>query len=400
VFNADAMGNAAIIVAAGRGTRVAGANLPKQYQELAGVSLLRRTLDSFLSHDEVDHVLTVIHPDDADRYASIAPQHSKLMRPATGGPTRQASVLNGLEALSEVSPGKVLIHDAARPFASAGLIGRVLAGLDRAEAILPVVAVASTLKRIHADGTVGETVPRDGLAAAETPQGFRFAAIRNAHALAAAAGVAVTDDAAIAEWAGIAVTTVAGEPGNVKLTTAEDFAEANRRIAAEATLALGDVRVGVGYDVHPLGAGVEVTLGGVKIAHTRGLIGHSDADVVLHALTDAVLGALADGDIGSHFPPSDEQWRGASSDRFLAHAAGRVAGRGGRIAHLDVSVVAEAPRIGPHRDAMRERIAAIAGIRPEQVGVKATTNEGLGFIGRSEGIAAYATATLRLPFAR
>jgi 2-C-methyl-D-erythritol 4-phosphate cytidylyltransferase/2-C-methyl-D-erythritol 2,4-cyclodiphosphate synthase len=394
------MGNAAIIVAAGRGTRVAGSSVPKQYQELAGVSLLRRTLDSFLSDERVDHVLAVIHPEDAGRYASIAPQDSKLMKPVTGGSTRQASVLNGLEALVEVSPDKVLIHDAARPFASGGLIGRVLAGLDGAEAILPVVPVASTLKRIHPDGTVGETVPRDGLAAAETPQGFRFAAIRNAHALAAAAGVAVTDDAAIAEWAGIAVMTVAGEPGNVKLTTAGDFAEANRRIAAEATLAMGEVRVGVGYDVHPLGPGVEVTLGGVKIPHTRGLIGHSDADVVLHALTDAVLGALADGDIGSHFPPSDEQWRGVSSDRFLAYAAQKVAERGGRIAHLDVSVVAEAPRIGPHRDAMRERIAAIAGIRPEQVGVKATTNEGLGFIGRSEGIAAYATATLRLPFAR
>jgi 2-C-methyl-D-erythritol 4-phosphate cytidylyltransferase/2-C-methyl-D-erythritol 2,4-cyclodiphosphate synthase len=394
------MGNAAIIVAAGRGTRVVGANIPKQYQEIAGVSVLRRTLDSFLAHDSIGHVVAVIHPDDADRYASIAPQHSKLMKPVAGGSARQASVLNGLQALGDVSPEKVLIQDAVRPFASAGLIGRVLAGLDRAEAILPVVPVASTLKRIHADGMVGETVPRDGLAAAETPQGFRFAAIRNAHALAAAAGVEATDDAAIAEWAGIAVMTVAGEPGNVKLTTAEDFAEANRRVAAEATLAMGEVRVGVGYDVHPLGPGVEVTLGGVKIPHTRGLIGHSDADVVLHALTDAVLGALADGDIGSHFPPSDEQWRGVSSDRFLAFAAQRVAERGGRIAHLDVSVVTEAPRIGPHRDAMRERIAAIAGIRPDQVGVKATTNEGLGFIGRSEGVAAYATATIRLPFSR
>lgn len=392
------MSNAAIIVAAGRGTRVAGLNIPKQYQEIAGTSLLRRTLDAFLSHDHVDHVLAVIHPEDAERYASIAPQHSKLMKPVIGGDTRQKSVLSGLAALESVAPAKVLIQDAARPFSGAGLIGRVLAGLDGAEAILPVVPVASTLKRIHADGTVGETVPRDNLAAAETPQGFRFAAIRNAHALAAAAGVEVTDDAAIAEWAGIVVMTVAGDPGNVKLTTADDFAEANRRVAAEATLALGDVRVGVGYDVHPLGPGVLVTLGGVKIPHTRGLIGHSDADVVLHALTDAVLGALAEGDIGAHFPPSDPQWRGASSDRFLAFAAARVRARGGRLAHLDVSVIAEAPRIGPHRDAMRERIAQIAGIRPDQVGVKATTNEGLGFIGRSEGVAAYATATIRLPF--
>jgi 2-C-methyl-D-erythritol 4-phosphate cytidylyltransferase/2-C-methyl-D-erythritol 2,4-cyclodiphosphate synthase len=394
------MGNAAIIVAAGRGTRAGDANIPKQYQELAGVSVLRRTLDAFVMHPAVDHVLTVIHPYDAGRYASIAPQHSKLMKAVPGGLTRQASVLNGLEALHEISPDKILIHDAARPFASVGLIGRVLAGLERAEAILPVVPVASTLKRIRPDGTVGATVAREGIAAAETPQGFRFAAIREAHRRAAASGVEVTDDAAIAEWAGIAVVTVAGEGANVKLTTAEDFAEANRRLVGDAALALGDMRVGVGYDVHALGPGYEVTLGGVKIPHTRGLMGHSDADVVLHALTDAVLGALADGDIGSHFPPSNEQWRGASSDRFLAFAVQRVAERGGRIAHLDVSVVAEAPRIGPHRDAMRERIAAIAGIRADQVGVKATTNEGLGFIGRSEGVAAYATATIRLPFAR
>jgi len=320
------------------------------------------------------------------------------MKPVHGGASRQQSVLNGLAALEDLNPDKVLIQDAARPFASAALLTRVIGALDAADAVLPVVPVANTLKRIRADGTVAETVPRENLAGAETPQGFRFAAIRDAHRRAAAAGVEVTDDAAVAEWAGIPVVTVAGEAGNVKLTTAEDFADADRRLAAEAALAAGDVRVGVGYDVHALGPGDWVTLGGVQIPHTRGLVGHSDADVVLHALTDAVLGALADGDIGSHFPPSDERWRGASSDRFLAFAVERVAARGGRLAHLDVAVIAEAPKIGPHRDAMRTRIASIAGIRPDQVGVKATTNEGLGFIGRSEGIAAYAMATIRLPF--
>ncbi|MBN8997005.1 MAG: bifunctional 2-C-methyl-D-erythritol 4-phosphate cytidylyltransferase/2-C-methyl-D-erythritol 2,4-cyclodiphosphate synthase [Rhizobiales bacterium] len=392
------MTNAAIIVAAGRGTRVAGAQVPKQYQELGGISLLRHTLDAFLAHDAIDRVVTVIHPDDAGRYAAIASQHRKLMKPVHGGASRQQSVLNGLAALEDLNPDKVLIQDAARPFASAALLTRVIGALDAADAVLPVVPVANTLKRIRADGTVAETVPRENLAGAETPQGFRFAAIRDAHRRAAAAGVEVTDDAAVAEWAGIPVVTVAGEAGNVKLTTAEDFADADRRLAAEAALAAGDVRVGVGYDVHALGPGDWVTLGGVQIPHTRGLVGHSDADVVLHALTDAVLGALADGDIGSHFPPSDERWRGASSDRFLAFAVERVAARGGRLAHLDVAVIAEAPKIGPHRDAMRTRIASIAGIRPDQVGVKATTNEGLGFIGRSEGIAAYAMATIRLPF--
>jgi len=395
---APTMTTAAIIVAAGRGTRVAGASVPKQYQMLGGIPVLRRTLDAFLAHDRIDHVVTVIHPDDSDRYASIASQHGKLMKPVDGGTTRQQSVLRGLAALDSARPEKVLIHDAARPFVSAALVGRVVDALADAEAVLPVVPVANTLKRMRRDGTVGETVPREGLAGAETPQGFRFAAIRDAHERAAAAGVEVTDDAAVAEWAGIPVHTVAGEIGNVKLTTAEDFAEAGRRLEGDAALAAGDVRVGVGYDVHALGPGDWVTLGGVQIGHTRGLVGHSDADVVLHALTDAVLGALADGDIGLHFPPSDERWRGASSDRFLAFAVERVAARGGRVAHLDVAVVAEAPKIGPHRDAMRARIAAIAGIRPDQVGVKATTNEGLGFIGRSEGIAAYATATIRLPF--
>jgi 2-C-methyl-D-erythritol 4-phosphate cytidylyltransferase/2-C-methyl-D-erythritol 2,4-cyclodiphosphate synthase len=241
------------------------------------------------------------------------------------------------------------------------------------------------------------TVARENLHAAETPQGFRLATILDAHRRAAAAGIAATDDAAIAEWAGLPVRIVAGERSNVKLTTPEDMAMAEAKVAGETTARPTEMRVGTGYDVHAFTDGDHVWLGGLRIAHERSLAGHSDADVALHALTDAVLGALADGDIGAHFPPSDPQWRGAASDRFLAFAAERVRRRGGAIVHLDLSILAEAPKIGPHRDAMRERIASIAGIGIGRVAVKATTNEKMGFIGRREGIAAIATATLRLP---
>jgi 2-C-methyl-D-erythritol 4-phosphate cytidylyltransferase/2-C-methyl-D-erythritol 2,4-cyclodiphosphate synthase len=237
------------------------------------------------------------------------------------------------------------------------------------------------------------------LFAAETPQGFRFAAIFEAHERAAAAGLAFTDDAGVAEWAGIDVAVVDGEPGNVKLTTAADIAAADRRLTMGAAMAPGDTRVGSGYDVHALGPGDRVTLGGVAIPHGKGLVGHSDADVALHALTDAILGALAEGDIGVHFPPSDMRWRNASSDIFLADAVARVKARGGTIAHLDLVIIAEAPKIGPYRDLMRARIAGICGVGVDRVAIKATTNEGIGFIGRGEGIAAIATATIRLPWA-
>jgi 2-C-methyl-D-erythritol 4-phosphate cytidylyltransferase/2-C-methyl-D-erythritol 2,4-cyclodiphosphate synthase len=342
--------------------------------------------------------MTVIGPGDEALYRSVAPRHDKLRSPVAGGDTRQASVLNGLKAFSSGAPGRILIHDAARPFASPDLIGRVAAVLEGAPAAVPTLPVANTLKRVDG-GRVVETVPRDGLEAAETPQGFHFDAILAAHTRAAEAGLAFTDDAAVAEWAGVPVVTVPGEPGNVKLTTAAEITGADRRLLAEEAARLGDVRVGVGYDVHALGAGHEVMLGGVAIPFNRGLVGHSDADVLLHALTDAILGALADGDIGEHFPPSDDKWRGVSSDRFLADAAARVGARGGVIAHLDAALIAEGPKIAPHRQAMRERIAAICGIDIGRVGVKATTNEGLGYIGRSEGVAAHATATIRLPLA-
>jgi 2-C-methyl-D-erythritol 4-phosphate cytidylyltransferase/2-C-methyl-D-erythritol 2,4-cyclodiphosphate synthase len=365
---------------------------------VAGIPILARSLRLFLDHPSVDALQVVIAPGQESAFGDVAPSHPKLRQPVAGGATRQESVRLGLASLAATSPARVLIHDAARPFATPALIDRVLGALGRSDAVVPTTPVASTLKRVE-DGRVVATVPRDGLEAAETPQGFAFDAIRAAHEKAAAAGVAFTDDAAVAEWAGVPVIAVAGETGNVKLTTAADIAAADRRLTAEEALRLGDVRVGVGFDVHALGAGQSVILGGVIIPHNRGLVGHSDADVVLHALTDAVLGAIGDGDIGVHFPPSDPQWKGVSSDRFLADAVARVRARGGVVAHLDVALVAEGPRIAPHREAMRASIARIAGIAIDRVGLKATTNEGLGFIGRGEGVSAQAVATIRLPCA-
>lgn len=389
---------AALIVAAGRGVRAGSGSVPKQYQSVAGRPILARTLATFLAHPAVDRVVVVIGKEDAEIYRSVAPHHDNLVAPVIGGETRQDSVRNGLAALAAARPAKVLIHDAARPFATPALIGRVIAALEGAEAVVPAVPVANTLKQVGPDGRVVATVPRDGLQAAETPQGFAFDAILAAHNKARDAGQEFTDDAAVAEWAGLPVVAVPGDVGNVKLTTAHDIVEADRRLTAETAIALGDVRVGIGYDIHGFGPGFQIMLGGIAVPYRRGLIGHSDADVVLHALTDAVLGALGDGDIGQHFPPSDPQWAGVSSDRFLADAAARVAARGGMIAHLDVSVVAERPKLSPHREAMRVSIAGICGISVDRVGVKATTSEGLGFIGRSEGISAHAAATIRLPF--
>jgi 2-C-methyl-D-erythritol 4-phosphate cytidylyltransferase/2-C-methyl-D-erythritol 2,4-cyclodiphosphate synthase len=391
------MSMAVIIVAAGRGLRAGSGEIPKQYQPVGGVPALRRSIDAFLESGLADLLVPVIGPHDGERYGAVAPTDQRLAHPTLGGATRQASVRAGLAALADSRPDRVLIHDAARPFAGKDLIGRVVRALDDADAVVPVLPVASTLKAV-ADGMVTATVARDGLFAAETPQGFRYDVIRAAHERAATAGKDFTDDAALAEWAGIPVKAVPGDPANVKLTTAADIVAADRRLTMEAALKFGDVRVGVGYDVHAFGPGDDVMLGGVAVPHTRGLMGHSDADVMLHALTDAVLGAIGDGDIGTHFPPSDEKWKGAASAVFLAEAAARVRARGGMIAHLDVTYLGEGPKVGPHREAMRASIAAIAGIAVERVGVQATTNEGLGFIGRGEGAAAYAVATVRLPF--
>jgi 2-C-methyl-D-erythritol 4-phosphate cytidylyltransferase/2-C-methyl-D-erythritol 2,4-cyclodiphosphate synthase len=382
---------AAVVVAAGRGVR-AGGDCPKQYRDIAGEPVLRRSLLLFAQDPRIGAVQPVIHPDDHALFERAA-DRLPVLPPVHGGATRQASVRAGLEALVRRGPDIVLVHDAARPFASTGLISRAIEAVGGTGAAIPGIPVSDTVKAVDDAGKVVETVDRMRLRMIQTPQAFRFAMLLDAHRRAAADGRdGFTDDASLAEWAGLEVAVFEGEAGNVKLTTPEDFA----RVQQDA--ALCDLRTGSGFDVHAFGEGDHLTLGGVRIPHDRGLIGHSDADVALHALTDALLGALADGDIGVHFPPSDPQWRNASSDNFLAFAAERVRRRGGRINHLDVTIVCETPRIGPHRDAMRARIAEIAGIAVDRVGLKATTSEKLGFTGRGEGMAAFATATIRLPW--
>jgi 2-C-methyl-D-erythritol 4-phosphate cytidylyltransferase / 2-C-methyl-D-erythritol 2,4-cyclodiphosphate synthase len=385
---------AAVIVAGGRGHR-AGGEVPKQYREIADEPVIRPTLAAFLGHPRIDLVQPVIHPDDRDAFAAATASLEHILPPVPGGATRQMSVRAGLEALRGAAPGLVLIHDAARPFLTAALIDRAIAAAQEHGAAVPAVAISDTVKRIDAQDMVSETLDRSRLRTVQTPQAFAFDLIAALHQRAAAEGRDdFTDDAALAEWAGQRVSVFPGETTNVKLTTSDDFTRAEALRAA----ALADVRTGNGFDVHVFGGGDHVMLGGVRIPHTRGVVGHSDADVALHALVDAILGALAEGDIGVHFPPSDPQWRGAPSDHFLAFACERVRARSGMIAHLDITVVCEAPRIGPHRDAMRARIASIAGIPIGRVAIKATTSEKLGFTGRGEGIVAMATATVRLPW--
>jgi 2-C-methyl-D-erythritol 4-phosphate cytidylyltransferase/2-C-methyl-D-erythritol 2,4-cyclodiphosphate synthase len=386
-------GVAAVIVAAGRGSR-AGGDLPKQFRPIGGESMLRRALSMFVEHGEVSAVQPVIRPEDVQLYRDQIVRLD-LLPPVFGGSTRQCSVRAGLEALAPRQPDIVLIHDAARPFASADLVSRAIAAAERSGAAIPALPVTDTVKTVDVAGWVDKTLDRNTLRLVQTPQGFAFPALLDAHRRAHAAGREdFTDDAALAEWAGLKVSVFPGEPGNIKITNEGDFTRAEAMLLGT----LGDVRTGTGIDVHAFGPGDHVTLGGIRIAHDRALVGHSDADVALHALVDAILGALAEGDIGAHFPPSDPQWRNASSDRFLTFAVERVKARGGRIGHLDLTIVCEAPKIGPQRDAMRAKIASLAHIAIERVAVKATTSEKLGFTGRGEGIAAYATATIRLPW--
>jgi 2-C-methyl-D-erythritol 4-phosphate cytidylyltransferase/2-C-methyl-D-erythritol 2,4-cyclodiphosphate synthase len=389
---------AIIVVAAGRGSR-AGDGIPKQYRKLAGKPLLTRTLDALMRAAPNATLIPVIHKDDLDLYESSTAgfeERSRLGRPVYGGDTRQASVRLGLEALSlqKLRQEIVLIHDAARLFVSDTLVSRAVAAAKSYGAAVPGAIVSDTIKEIDADGFITTTPPRARLRAVQTPQAFRFDLILAAHRAAAAKSITdLTDDAAVAEWAGHRVHVFAGEDTNMKVTTVQDLLTAEARLRRD----LADIRTGQGYDVHAFGAGDHVWLGGLKIAHDHGLVGHSDADVLSHAITDALLGALADGDIGSHFPPSDPQWRGAASKIFLAAAAAKVRERGGAIAHIDATVVCERPKLGPHRDAIRASIAKIVEIPVERVAVKATTSERLGFTGREEGIASLAIATIRLP---
>jgi 2-C-methyl-D-erythritol 4-phosphate cytidylyltransferase / 2-C-methyl-D-erythritol 2,4-cyclodiphosphate synthase len=384
---------AAILVAAGRGLR-AGAGGPKQYRAIGGQTVIYRAMEPFSRHPLIASVQPVLHADDVAMF-NAAVSGLRHEPPANGGATRQASVHAGLEALAGQRPDVVLIHDAARPFVSAELIARAIAAAGRTGAAIPVIAVADTIKLTDGDGNVEATPERARLRLPQTPQAFRFDVILAAHRRAAREGRSdFTDDAALAEWAGLTVATFEGDVANMKLTTPEDFVREEARLAAQ----LGDIRTGTGYDVHAFGDGDHVMICGVRVPHTRGFLAHSDGDVGLHALVDAILGALADGDIGSHFPPSDPQWKGAASDRFLKYAIARLTARGGRIANLEVTLICERPKIGPLRDAMRGRIAEISGIDISRIAVKATTSERLGFTGREEGIAAAASATIRLPW--
>ncbi|CCQ73807.1 bifunctional 2-C-methyl-D-erythritol 4-phosphate cytidylyltransferase/2-C-methyl-D-erythritol 2,4-cyclodiphosphate synthase [Magnetospira sp. QH-2] len=378
----------ALIVSAGRGRRFGG-DLPKQYQALGGKPLLRRTLRAFLGHPRVDGLKVIIHPDDRELYDEAA-KELDLPVPAHGGPTRQDSVRLGLESIREQNPDLVLIHDAARPFPSADLIDRVIDQLGVTPGVIPAVPVADTLKRGDESQRIIGTVERAGLWRAQTPQGFHFDAIMSAH-LAAAGRDDLTDDAAVAELMGHSVALVMGSEDNFKVTTREDLDKAERLIAPSH----GETRTGFGMDVHRFTEGDGVTLCGITVPHGATLAGHSDADVAMHALTDAILGAVGSGDIGSHFPPSEPQWKGAASEIFLRHAVKEAESRGARLIHLDLTIICERPKIGPHREAMRTRLGEILSLAPDRISVKATTTEKLGFTGRGEGIAAQAVATLR-----
>lgn len=385
--------NAALIVAAGRGHR-AGEGLPKQYRRLPGgngETVLSATLKAFAHHKEIDRLCVVIHPDDVELYNQSLNYLNCIdnIRFVYGGETRQISVLHGLQELSKTPPKQVLIHDGARPFVSPELISRCLTGLGSAAGAIPALKVTDTLKRAD-KGTITETVSRDGLWRAQTPQAFRFDAILAAHAKAPNLPQ-LTDDAAIAELAGLPLAIVAGEARNVKLTRPEDFASPTRQWLP---------RTGSSFDVHKLGetgSAEAITLGGVTVAHNRALIGHSDADVALHAVTDALLGALAQGDIGDHFPPSDAAHKDRPSRDFLAHAVKLAEQAMARLTHIDLTIICEQPKIAPYREAMRAKISEITGLDIASVSVKATTTEGLGFTGRGEGIAAQSTLTLLLP---
>jgi 2-C-methyl-D-erythritol 4-phosphate cytidylyltransferase / 2-C-methyl-D-erythritol 2,4-cyclodiphosphate synthase len=378
---------AILIVAAGKGERV-GAITPKQYVPLLGQAMLRRSIEAFGGRPDT-FIKVAIGPGQEAQY-EVATAGLDLSPPAIGGATRQESVRRGLEALTDAAPDFVLIHDAARPLVSPRLIDGVIAALQAgAEAAIPLLPVADTLRKQESGKWI--IVPREDLVRAQTPQGFRFAPILKAHRDHAAREV--TDDMALAELAGLNIVAVPGEETNMKVTNAEDFAMAESLLWAR----LGEARTGSGYDVHRFVQGDHVWLCGVRVPHDHALEGHSDADAGLHALTDAILGAIGEGDIGLHFPPTDERWRGAPSWKFLDHAAGLVRGKGGAVVHCDVTIICERPKVSPHREAMRAKIAEILRLDISRVSVKATTTEGLGFIGRREGLAAQAVATVRLP---
>ena len=385
---------AALVLAGGSGSRFGG-ETPKQYLCLGGRVVLRHTVDAFLAHPLIDEIRVVLRPDDQPRYVAAFADLA-LLPPVEGGQTRQESTRLGLESLRDLDPDIVLIHDGARPFPDQALVSRTLEALEKYPGAVPALPVSDTIKRAQAkdggkDNVIVGTVDRGGLWRAQTPQAFRYKDIRSAHEKAQ--GQEMTDDAMIAEKFGLSVALVMGNEDNIKITTQEDMTRAERIMGYSQAV----TRIGTGFDVHVFCPGDHVMLGGVKIAHDFGLEGHSDADAALHALTDALLGAIGDGDIGTHFPPTDAQWRDADSSAFLRHAASLVRHRDGDIANVDVTIICERPKITPHRAAMRTKIAAMLEIDEAAVSVKATTTEGLGFTGRREGIAAQAVAAVRVP---
>ena len=386
----ERLSTVALIVAAGRGNR-AGQGKPKQYRDMpdgSGVSVLARSIAAFADNEAISSVCVAIHKNDVKLYEKSITSCNNLdkINYVFGGDDRQASVLNGLNALADGQPQSVFIHDAARPFVSKALIARCLDNFADTDGVIPALPVTDTLKRAD-NGEITETVPRDGLYRAQTPQLFDFAKLLKAHK---AAPQGMTDDAAVAEQAGLRVCIIDGEAQNIKLTTEEDFAMTSTLLP----------RTGSGYDVHRFGesgSAESVMLCGVAVPHDRAIIGHSDADVGLHAITDAFLGALAEGDIGDHFPPSDAANKDRASAEFLTHALHLAAAKHARLTHIDLTLICETPKIGPHRAAMREKLSALTGLPLGAISVKATTTEGLGFSGRGEGIAAQATATILLP---
>lgn len=398
------MSTYAIILAAGRGTRLGQAR-PKQYLPVGGKPVLRRTVEVFVKHPDIDYVQLVIHPDDEADYRQATVGLS-LPAPVHGGDSRQESVFNALMALNAQADDLVMIHDAARPFVSPATISAALATLcDAADlhGVVAAVPLTDTLKRVE-EGIICETVPRADLWRAQTPQLFRFGAIVAAHR--AAVGAQLTDDAAVAETAGLKIGIVPDSAANFKITTMDELERARQICApslADAAALAPPVRLvprtGFGFDVHRFGPGDSVTLCGISVPCAYGLIGHSDADVALHALTDALLGALGAGDIGDHFPPSDPQWRGAASEIFLRHAVALATQQEAMVRHVDLTLICEIPKIAPHRPDMRDNLARVLALPATAVSVKATTTEGLGFTGRKEGIAAQAIVTLELPIA-
>lgn len=391
-----------LVVAAGRGSR-AGEGLPKQYRSLGKRAVLSHTLSALHASAPEAVIQVVIHPDDQSLYddclVNLEPlARTRVQSPVFGGATRQESVKLGLEALAKLMPPDlVLIHDAARPFVDRDIVERAVKAAQKYGAAAPGVALTDTVKQVDDQLMVVATPERQFLRAVQTPQAFQFLVILEAHRKAADSRREYTDDAMIAEFAGHSVHLFLGDTKNFKLTTPEDFDRAMEIINRQTYADLPDIRTGQGYDVHAFEPGDRVWLGGVEIPHSFKLAGHSDADVLLHAITDAILGAIAEGDIGAHFPPSDPRWKGAESKIFLAHACQRVRERGGIIAHLDATIICEAPKIGPHRDRIRHTLAALMALEVDRVAIKATTTEGLGFTGRKEGIAALAMVTIRLP---